>query len=82
MDESELWTNLINVFRLVFDEEDLVIGPTTSAKDIESWDSLSHVQLVVAIEKRFGIRFNLGEVVALENVGQMVNLIKSRIAPG
>lgn len=78
MNESVLWADLTDVFRLVFDDEELVIGPKTTAKDIEAWDSLSHVQLVVAVEKRFGVRFNLGEVVALENVGQMMDVIKGR----
>ena len=80
MDESQLWVSLTDVFRRVFDDDELVIGPKTNAKDIEAWDSLSHVQLVVAVEKRFGIRFNLGEVVALANVGQMAELIKARSA--
>lgn len=80
MNESELWASLTDIFRHVFDDDGLVIGRQTTAKDIDAWDSLSHVQLIVAIEKRFGIRFNLGEVVALENVGQMMDLIQTRTA--
>jgi len=80
MNEIEIWTDLTNVFRAVFDEDALVITPQTTADDIDAWDSLTHVQLVVAVEEHFAVHFNLGEVVALENVGQMVELIKARLS--
>jgi acyl carrier protein len=79
MNESELWPHLTAVFRQVFDDDELTIGPGTTAKDIESWDSLSNIRLVVAVEKRFGVRFNIGEVAALQNVGQLLQLIKKRL---
>jgi acyl carrier protein len=67
------------VFRDVFDDESIVIEPDTTAPDIEGWDSLSNIELLVAIEKTFsGVKFNTGEVVNLRNVGEMVAAIKQK----
>jgi acyl carrier protein len=59
----------------VFDLDDLTIGPETSAEDIEEWDSLSHIRLIVAIERRMKIKFKNAEVERLKNVGDLVELI-------
>jgi acyl carrier protein len=67
------------VFRDIFDDGSIIIGPDTTAKDIEGWDSLSNIELLVAIEKTFsGVKFNTGEVVNLRNVGEMVAAIKQK----
>ena len=63
----------------IFDDENLVITRVTTADDIEDWDSLSHVRLVVAIEKHFSIKFAFGELQALKNVGEMLDLIQEKI---
>lgn len=68
-----------DIFRDIFDDEDLVIKNETSAVDIEDWDSLSHIRLVVAIEKEFDIKFAFGELQELKNVGEMIELIKEKI---
>lgn len=68
------------VFRDIFDDEQLAVTPTTSADDIDDWDSLAHINLVVAIEKEFNIRFALGELENLKNVGEMVELIDEKIS--
>jgi acyl carrier protein len=78
MDNSSIWEKLTQIFRDTFEDEQITIGPETTAKDIEDWDSLSHIQLLVAIEKTFGIRFNTGEVAGLANVGEMVELLSRR----
>ena len=81
MNEEEIWSQLTAVFRDVFDDDEVVIGPETTAEDIDEWDSLSNIQLLVAIEKTFsGVKFNTGEVASLRNVGEMVDLIKQRTA--
>lgn len=67
--------NLQNIFREVFDDEDLVLNPQTNANDIDEWDSLAHIRLILAIEKKFSLRFDAAEIKNLENVGQMVDLI-------
>ena len=79
MNEEVIWNRLTEIFRDVFDDEDIVIGPETVAQDILEWDSLSNIQLLVAIEKAFdGVKFNTGEVANLKNVGQMVDIIIHR----
>ena len=68
------------VFRDVFEDDALAIARQTTARDIEDWDSLMHVSLVVAIEQRFGVRFASGDVARLENVGQLVDLVDDHVA--
>jgi acyl carrier protein len=63
----------------VFDEDDLTYSDALTAADIEEWDSLSNIRFVVGIEKEFGIRFSNSEIAALENVGQMVDLITAKL---
>jgi acyl carrier protein len=70
---------LTEVFREVFDNDELVISPKTTAKDVEGWDSLMHVTLIVNVEKVFGVRFSSAEVAGLKNVGELVALIESRV---
>lgn len=68
------------IFQEVFDDETITVTPDMTANDVDAWDSLSHVNLVVAIEKEFKIRFALGELEELRSVGDMLNLIKKKIA--
>ena len=68
-----------NIFRDIFDEEDLIITDETHADNIEEWDSLTHVILVNTIEKEFNIKFALGELMTLKNVGAMVDLMKEKL---
>ena len=75
MSGSEIIKKLERIFRDIFDEEDLGISNETTAEDIEDWDSLAHIQLVLAIEKDFNVKFALGELQTLQNVGDMVDLI-------
>ncbi|HSF12906.1 MAG TPA: acyl carrier protein [Erythrobacter sp.] len=63
----------------IFDEDDLTYSDALTAADIEEWDSLSNIRFVVGIEKEFGIRFSNSEIAALENVGQMVDLIAAKL---
>lgn len=79
MSTSDLWTELTEVFREVFDDDDITIGKETTAEDIEDWDSVTHVQLIVAIEERFTIRFKTGELTGLKNVGALAEVIAARI---
>lgn len=63
------------IFKDVFDQRDLVIGRASSAATVDGWDSLTHINLVVAVEQEFGVRFALGELQELKNVGDMIDLI-------
>jgi acyl carrier protein len=63
------------IFCDVFDDDDLVLEATTMAQDVDGWDSLAHIRLVVSIEKAFGLRFSASEISDLENVGEMAALV-------
>ena len=71
---------LLPIFRNVFDDDDLLINSSTTAQDVDGWDSLAHIRLIVAIEKSFGLRFSAAEISDVENVGQMAELILSKQA--
>lgn len=79
MTREEVFDRLSSVFRDVFDDDEITVCDDTTADDIEDWDSLEHINLVVAVEKEFGVKFNMGEVGRLKNVGGMVDLILSKI---
>ena len=66
------------VFRDVFDDESITISEATVAADIDDWDSLEHINLILAIEQRFKMKFNMGEVTSMEKVGDMVDILMTR----
>jgi acyl carrier protein len=76
---DEILKQVTDIFRDVLDNEDLVLSPSTTADDIAEWDSLSHIQLVVAIEKHFKIRFLTSEITSYKNVGEMCEGIKNKL---
>ena len=67
------------VFRNVFDDDAIVIIPETSADDIEGWDSLSHVNLIIAVELKFNIEFTQQEIRSFSNVGEMEKCIENKL---
>jgi acyl carrier protein len=73
---------LTPIFRDVLDDDDLIITPATKAEDVDGWDSLAHIRLVVSIEKALGMRFSAEEVSSLENVGDLAALIIKKQANG
>ncbi len=77
MSKTEILEKLNEIFRDVFDDEDLTVEEATTAADVEGWDSLTHIMLLSAIEDEFGIRFDMKAVQGLKNVGAMVWLIES-----
>lgn len=81
-DSQEIIEQLTPIFRNVLDDDDLTISPATKAADVDGWDSLAHIHLVVSIEKAFKMRFSAEEVSALENVGDLVALIIRKQANG
>lgn len=78
MNEAELFTRLNRVFRKVFDDPSITVTRTTTAKDIEDWDSLEHITLIGAVEREFKMRFTMKEVSSMKNVGEMADIIASR----
>ena len=75
MGGSDVMTRLTTVFRQVFDNETLSLSRSTTAQDVNGWDSLTHINLIVAIEREFKIRFTTREITALRNVGDLMDLI-------
>ena len=78
MDIVEIYARLEPVFRDVFDDEALVLHPNLTAKDVDEWDSVSHIRLVLTVEKAFNLRFSAHEIGKLKNAGQFVQLIHSK----
>jgi acyl carrier protein len=67
------------VMRDVFDDDGITPKMTMTAEDVEGWDSLSHIRLLVSIEKRFNIKFTNAEVEGLQNVGDLLNSIEAKL---
>ena len=78
MKREEVFGILDEIFQDVFDDESIKVEEGTTAEDIEDWDSLEHINLVVAIEKKFGMKFTMGEVTGMKNVGEMIDIILER----
>lgn len=75
MNKEELLNIVQEIFRDIFDDDSLIIDLTTNSSDIDDWDSLNHINLVVAIEKEIKIKFNFEELALMKNVGEMLDLI-------
>lgn len=78
MDRQDIIKRLNEVFRDVFDDESIVISERTMADDIEDWDSIEHINLISAVEREFKIRFTMGEVSGMKDVGEMIDIISQR----
>ena len=80
MASEELLQQVQEVFRDIFDEPDLVITPHSNAETVPDWDSMTHVNLITAIEKRFKVKFALGELGELKDVGDLLGLLEKKLA--
>ena len=78
MEKTKVLEIVQDLFRDVLDNDEIVLTPTTVADDIEDWDSLTHIQLIVAIEKSFKIRFTSAEILSWKNVGEMIDCISKK----
>ena len=79
MTREEVLNRVQAIFRDIFDEDDLIINDTTNSEDIEDWDSLNHINLIGAIEKDFNIKLSLGELMALKDVGNIIDLVIEKV---
>ena len=70
--------SLTDVFRSVFEDDSIVLKPEMTANDVEGWDSLSHVVLILAIENRFHVKFNQKDLMTQKNVGDLVKSIENK----
>ncbi len=79
MERNDIMAQVQEVFRDELELNDLVLEDETTAEDVEEWDSLSHVQLVVALEKSFNIKFTSREILSWDNIGDLVDCISKKI---
>ena len=78
MEKTQIMAEVQEIFRDVLDNEDIVLANETVADDIEEWDSLTHIQLIVAIEKHFKVKFTSKEILSWKNVGEMIDCISTK----
>ena len=76
--ENGILTRLTEVFRDVFADDSLVLSPETTALDIEGWDSLAHIPLMLSVQRAFHVRLSASETSQLQNVGALIELLQSR----
>jgi acyl carrier protein len=80
METNEIVARLTLIFRDVFDDDALVVSEGMTAADVPTWDSLSNINMIIAVEKAFGVKFSIKDVRALKNVGELLALIKKKAA--
>ncbi len=78
MEKQEILIKIQGIFIDIFDNEDIVLTDETTADDIEEWDSLTNIQLIVAIEKTLKIKFTSHEILSWKNVGEMIDCINKK----
>jgi acyl carrier protein len=78
MTNLEIMQQLAPIFCDIFDDDDLILKTEMTAADVDEWDSLSHIRLVVAVEQAFNVKFAVAEIERLENVGQFAELVASK----
>ena len=77
---SNILDELQPIFQDIFEDDELLITAESSAATVEDWDSLAHITLIFAIEQEFEIKFALGELEAMKNVGDMVELMQTKLS--
>ena len=80
MTREQIFKKLDVVFRDVFDDDSICVAESTTSEDIEDWDSLEHINLIAAVEEEFGVKFNMGQVVTMKNVGEMADIIMGQLS--
>jgi acyl carrier protein len=80
METNEIVSRLTPIFRDVFSDDALVVSEGMTAADVPTWDSLSNINMIIAVEKAFGVKFSIKDVRNLKNVGELLELIKRRAA--
>ena len=79
MTREAVFEKLNEVFRDVFEDDDITVDDSTTSADVDGWDSLEHINLINAVEQEFGIKFNMGQIVSMKNVGEMADIIISKL---
>ena len=79
MNTEQIYSQLTGIFHEVFEDQSVIPTPELKASDVEEWDSLTHINLIVAIEARFKIKFKTAELESLRNVGHLVEIIQKKV---
>lgn len=77
MDEAQIYSRLAEIFADVFDESTIELRPDLTARDVDGWDSLTHIRLILTVERAFKVKFSTSEIGKLENVGDLVALVRA-----
>ena len=79
MDDSQIYPKLTEIFRNVFGDDTIIATAVLAAKDVHGWDSLRNIRLMLTVERAYGIRFSASEIGKLQNVGDLVQLVQSKL---
>lgn len=82
MTDALVRSRLERIFQDVFDDDSLVLRPDMTATDVDGWDSLEHINLIIAVEREFKVKFATAEIVGLKNVGEFEALLERKLRPG
>ncbi|WP_158823152.1 acyl carrier protein [Granulicella sp. S156] len=80
MQQHDIYAQLTTIFHDLFDDDSIVLNPGLTAAEVPEWDSFNHINLIVAIESRFGIKFQTAELESMHTVGHLADLIQSKLA--
>ena len=80
MQTNDIYRELTSIFHDIFDDESIVLRPELTAADLPEWDSFNHINLIVAVEQRFKIKFQTAELEELHSVGELANLISEKLS--
>ena len=80
MQQHDIYARLTTIFHDLFDDDSIVLNPGLTAADVPEWDSFNHINLIVAIESRIGIKFQTAELESMHTVGHLADLIQSKLA--
>jgi acyl carrier protein len=79
VNQTEIYPKLTAIFQEVLFDDELTLTPMTTADDVDGWDSLAHIRLVLAVSKAFNVKFSASEIGNLKNVGELVTLIETKV---
>jgi len=80
MERNDILNELTQIWRRELDDDNVTLQPETTAKDVDGWDSLTNIQLIVATEKKFKVRFGASEIMNFQNVGDLADAVKSKLS--
>ena len=80
MQQQDIYAQLTTIFHDLFDDDTIVLTPSLTAAGVPEWDSFNHINLIVAVESKFGIKFQTAELESMHTVGHLADLIQSKLS--